>query len=168
MSQCRWGWNVFHKTISVGMRSRGQMVLDKQVSELCLLNSGFNWYLESKLKIYINCGGGIPLMNRVQLTVACSVFCHLGNGVNSVTVSTLTVARKGEQEHDEIHHNGSLQPLWIKSKTILPFGFLGVSGPSTCIRMAAVQEWDLPVRATRSPYSQASGSWMAFKGQLVW
>ena len=41
-------------------------------------------------------------MNRVQLTVACSVFCHLGNGVNSVTVSTLTVARKGEQEHDEI------------------------------------------------------------------
>ena len=60
------------------------------------------------------------------------------------------------------------QPLWIKSKTILPFGILGVSDPSTCIQMAAVQEWDLPVRDTRSPYSHASGSWMAFKGQLVW
>lgn len=50
------------------------------------------------------------------------------------------------------------QPLFIKSKFILPFGILGVSGPGTCISMVAVQEWDLPARATRSPYSHASES----------
>lgn len=54
--------------------------------------------MESKLKIYINCGGGIPLMNRVQLTVLSSVIL--------VTVLTLTVAKKREQEHD-----GSLSAL---------------------------------------------------------
>ena len=74
-------------------------------------------------------------MNRVQLTVACSVFCHLGNGVNSVRCQLSLWPGKGSRNMMKSIIMVVYSPCELRAKLFSPLEFW------VCLAQAHVSEW---------------------------